>query len=136
VFYMNVANVVRMLQDFIQIVSSVSDICCKCFVWLLHMFHTYVASVYSECFNYFRRMLHQVFHVAIVSCFKRILLDGTAEVTWRASAGRARRFLHVCARNRVGVDGPRTRVGGPRVRAGGAGRASRPGGAGGPRVRI
>jgi hypothetical protein len=80
-------------------------------MWTLHMFYTYIASVYSECFSYFRCMLHEVLYVAIVSCFMLILLDRTAEVTWRASAGRARGFLCVCTQNIVGVGGPRTRVG-------------------------
>jgi hypothetical protein len=31
---------------------------CKCFIWMLHMFHTHVSSVYSKCFICFRRMLH------------------------------------------------------------------------------
>ena len=38
--------------------SSVSDSCCKCFILDVRIFYTYVASVCSKCFSYFRRMLH------------------------------------------------------------------------------
>jgi hypothetical protein len=47
--------------------SSVLDICCKCFIWILNMFHTYVASV---CFNSFRRMLHKCF--MFQRCVRRV----------------------------------------------------------------
>ena len=30
----------------------------KCFIWMLHVFHTYVGSVCSRCFIRFIRMLH------------------------------------------------------------------------------
>jgi hypothetical protein len=46
-------------------VAYVSHLCCKC--WMLHMFHTYVASVSSRC---------HIFAIAIYvfsSCFKRML---------------------------------------------------------------
>jgi hypothetical protein len=43
---------------------------------MLHMFHTYVARVCSECFTCFSHMLQQVFH----SCFKRIHLARMAGV--------------------------------------------------------
>jgi hypothetical protein len=36
-------------------VSAVSNVCCKCFIWMVHMLHwlyTYVRSVYFNCFNY------------------------------------------------------------------------------------
>ena len=57
-------------------VTYVSHICCKCLIRMLHMFHTYVASVSSGCcicfamathvfsFNYFGCKL-QVFHLNI-----------------------------------------------------------------------
>jgi hypothetical protein len=32
------------------------------FIWMLHIFHTYVASVCFRCFSYFRHML-QVFYL-------------------------------------------------------------------------
>jgi hypothetical protein len=47
----------HMLQLY-KIISSVSDVCYKYFIWILNMFHTYVASV---CFSCFRRMLHKCF---------------------------------------------------------------------------
>jgi len=47
----------------------------QCFIWVLHMFHTYVASVLSRCFICFTLMF-QVFHpdVAYVfnTCFPRV----------------------------------------------------------------
>ena len=43
-----------MLQAFVQNVSSVSDVCCKrFFIWMLHMFHTYVANSMFEMFQLF-----------------------------------------------------------------------------------
>jgi hypothetical protein len=67
-------------------VSGVSDVCFKCFIWMLHMLlwlHMYISSVCFECFRCFRLML-QVFHfnvakidlnvayvvMAIYTCFK------------------------------------------------------------------
>jgi hypothetical protein len=55
---------------------------CKCFIWMLHIFHTHVASVLSRCCTYFhtyvatlcfkcficvKRMLHPNVHVTSVS---------------------------------------------------------------------
>jgi hypothetical protein len=67
-----------MLQVYVSNVSAVSNICCKCFIWILHICwnsYTYVASVRFICF---RRML-QVFYldvpsvsVAIHVCCKRL----------------------------------------------------------------
>ena len=43
----------RMLQLSVPNVSSVfSDVCAIVFIWMLHMFHTYVASVLSGCCVY------------------------------------------------------------------------------------
>jgi hypothetical protein len=65
-----------MLQEYVLNVSAVSVLCCstcfhgrKCqvFYLMLHMFHTYVASV---CFKYFIRFIGcciQMFHVARIS---------------------------------------------------------------------
>jgi hypothetical protein len=74
------ANIFRgMLQAFVQNVASVSDVCCsKCIIWMLHMFHTHVASVLSECCICFTHMLRVLYmDVAYVSqicvatiCFK------------------------------------------------------------------
>ena len=63
-----------MLQEFVRNVSAISVVCCnkcfhvvicKCFIWMLHMFHTYVAIVCSKYFICFRRML-----LPSVSCFR------------------------------------------------------------------
>jgi hypothetical protein len=41
-------------------VSSVSDVCCnKCFIYMLHMFHTHVTSVLSRSCICFTHMLQQ-----------------------------------------------------------------------------
>jgi hypothetical protein len=46
------------LQAFVQNISSVSDVCCKYFfIWMLQLFHTYVARVCSKCFSRFNLML-------------------------------------------------------------------------------
>jgi hypothetical protein len=45
----------RMLQSF--------------FIWMLHMFHIYVARVYSKCFSYFTLMLQQVFSYCKLQIF-------------------------------------------------------------------
>jgi hypothetical protein len=48
---------------YVSNISSVSDVCCKCFICMFHMLqwlYTYVESVCFKCFIYFRRML-QVF---------------------------------------------------------------------------
>ena len=52
-----------MLQVYVSNILAVSNVCCKCFIYMLHMLHwiyTYVASVCFKYFIYFRRML-QVF---------------------------------------------------------------------------
>jgi hypothetical protein len=44
-------------------VAYVSHLCCKCFIWVLHMFHTYIASVSSGrciCFQ----------HIFLDICYK------------------------------------------------------------------
>jgi hypothetical protein len=46
-------------------VAYVSHTCCKCFVWMLHMFHTHVASVLSRYCICFTHML-QVFYLDVV----------------------------------------------------------------------
>ena len=64
----------HMLQVYVLNVSVVSILrcnkcfhvaSCKFFIWMLHMFHTHVASVCSKYFICFRRMLH-----SSVSCYK------------------------------------------------------------------
>jgi hypothetical protein len=55
-----------MLQEYIQNVSVVSVLCCnkcfhvaicKCFIWMLHMFHTHIVIICSKCFICFSSML-------------------------------------------------------------------------------
>jgi hypothetical protein len=60
------------LQVYISNASPVLDLCCKCFIWMLHIFQIYVASVYSKCFIYFRRML-QVCLFGCCSCYAHML---------------------------------------------------------------
>jgi len=52
-------------NDMFQMLSAVSVLCyskwfscCKCFIWMLHMFHTHVASVCHKYFICFKCMLH------------------------------------------------------------------------------
>jgi hypothetical protein len=45
-----------MLQTYISSVSYVSEVCCKGFVWMLHIMqwlYSYVVNVYSQCFIHF-----------------------------------------------------------------------------------
>ena len=55
-----------MLQVFyldIAYVALAIHVCCKCFIWMLHMLqcpYTYVASVCCKCFINFGRMLQQM----------------------------------------------------------------------------
>jgi hypothetical protein len=56
----------HMLQQvFYPDVAYVSHIYYKCFIWMLHIFHTHVASVLSECCICFTHML-QVFYLDVV----------------------------------------------------------------------
>ena len=57
----------HMFQEYVPNISIVSVLCCnkcfhvascKCFIQMLHMFHTHVAIVCFKCFIYFRCMLH------------------------------------------------------------------------------
>ena len=67
VFYLDVAKVdlyvayTCMLQVYVSSVSGVSYVCCKCFIWILHMFCNgyHAIHVFSWCF---RRIL-QVFQL-------------------------------------------------------------------------
>jgi hypothetical protein len=50
-------------------VLAVSEVCCKCFIWMLYMLqwlYTYITSVCFKCFAYFRRILQQVLHIASI----------------------------------------------------------------------
>jgi hypothetical protein len=131
----------RILQAFVRNVSYVLDVRRKCFIWMLHMFHTYVARYVSNVLVV-SDMFQQSFHVASVFMFKA--LDGTVGVMRRASARvRARWSRRSCSRRRSpmcdterGASSPRVRAGsrakagGPHMRAGSASRARRPGDAG------
>jgi hypothetical protein len=52
-------------QVFYLDVAHISQICCKCFIWMLHMFHTHIASVFSRCCICFSQMSQQ--YVSFVS---------------------------------------------------------------------
>jgi hypothetical protein len=72
VYVLNVLSVFRrMLQVFYLDVAYISHICCKCFIWMLHMFamvfkcFASVSDVCCKSFNYFERML-QVFDLDVV----------------------------------------------------------------------
>jgi hypothetical protein len=86
VFYLDVAcckGYTRMLKVYVSNVSSVLDVCYKCFIWMLHMaiyicckhlfimlhlFQTYIASVLSECCSCYIHMLQACF-----TCFRHTL---------------------------------------------------------------
>jgi hypothetical protein len=56
-----------MLQAYVSSISGVSDVCFKCFMWILHMslwLYTYVLSVCFECFRCSKLML-QMFHLNV-----------------------------------------------------------------------
>jgi hypothetical protein len=66
VFYLDVAYVAQ-LYTYVASVSSnvlvVSNVCCKCFIWMLHILQTYVinvSSVLDVCYN--KCFMLQVFH--------------------------------------------------------------------------
>jgi hypothetical protein len=52
VFYLDIAYAVLAIYIHCKIydpnVSPISDLYCKCFIWMLHMFQIYVASVYQN----------------------------------------------------------------------------------------
>jgi hypothetical protein len=52
-----------MFQIYVLNVSSVSDVCCKCFIWMLHVY----ASVLSRCCIYMQ--VFQVFSYVCCKCF-------------------------------------------------------------------
>jgi hypothetical protein len=60
-------NDIHMLQAYVSSVSYISNVCFKCFIWMLHMLlwlYTYVLSICFECFKCFRLML-QVFYLNV-----------------------------------------------------------------------
>jgi hypothetical protein len=88
VFHVDVAKVnrdvgyTRILQASVPNVSAVSDGCCTCFIWVLHMFH-YVTNVLSGCCICFQIYVESVLSKGFIcfaiathlfpSCFKRML---------------------------------------------------------------
>jgi hypothetical protein len=50
----------RMLQASVPNVSAVWNGCCTYFIWVLHMFHTYVVSVSSGCYICFHTYVASV----------------------------------------------------------------------------
>jgi hypothetical protein len=67
-----------MLQKYVRNILVVLVLCCnkyfhvatcKCFIWMLYIFHTHVANVYSKCFICSDICCIQVFYVVIVSYF-------------------------------------------------------------------
>ena len=61
VFHLNVANrscMLHMLQAYVSIVSCVSNICFKCFIWILH---AYVTMALYACFKCFKTHAARVF---------------------------------------------------------------------------
>jgi hypothetical protein len=61
VYVLNVSTIFRyMLQVHVLKCFSVLDICCKCFIWMLHILqwlYTYVSNVCFKCFSCFRSYL-------------------------------------------------------------------------------
>ena len=62
VFHM---HIVKVDLDVVYI-AMIIHICCKCFIWMLHMLqwlYTYVVSLYSKYFTWFRCILQQIFYL-------------------------------------------------------------------------
>jgi hypothetical protein len=68
----NVAYVAMVVHVYCKILFAMFHlffyVCCKCFIWMLHMFHTYVASVLSTCCVCFTMVLR-----CFYKCFRYIL---------------------------------------------------------------
>jgi hypothetical protein len=96
-----------MLQASIPKVSAISNICCPVFIWVLHMFHTYVASVLSGCYIYFHTYVASVssrccihFEMAthvFLSCFRHMLQ--VSQLFWVYVAN----VSSICCKSRSGV---------------------------------
>ena len=79
VFYLDVAkvdlDVTCMLKAYVSSVSGVSYVCCKCFIWMLHIFAMVFkcfsgvfASVLDACFKCF--ICHLLYVATVISrCF-------------------------------------------------------------------
>jgi len=61
-------NMFHALQMYVSYILSECCICCSGYTHTLQWLYTYVASVYSKCFIYFRRML-QIFELDVCICF-------------------------------------------------------------------
>jgi hypothetical protein len=98
-------------QVYVLNISSVSDICCKCFISMLHTLqclYTYVASVCFKCFICLKRML-QVFYLVPLACSSTSVqhrsevsgaatYEGTGRAAWKRGEARSRRHGRVCIR--------------------------------------
>jgi hypothetical protein len=78
-----------MLHVFYLRVAYVSNLCCKYFIWVLHMLHTYVASVPSGCCICFQHVF--------LSCFRHMLQ--VFQLFWTYVANISSR----CCKSRPGV---------------------------------
>ena len=58
----------HMLQASVSNASVVSDGWCTCFIWVLHIFHTYVAIISSACCIYFHTYVASVSYRCCI-CF-------------------------------------------------------------------
>jgi hypothetical protein len=117
-FYLDVAYVSHILQEYVPMVSVVSVLCyskcfhvasCKCFIRMLHMYHTHVLSVYFKCLICFRHMLH-----SSVSCLEVCseshggMARARGDQAWRAGCRQSGRVAWlgpadgVCARSHPG----------------------------------
>ena len=74
-YVLNVSSIFQTYVEsvFIQMFVYVSHICCKCFIWMLHMFAMANTHVFSQCFKHMLQVF-QLFrtYVASVSskCYK------------------------------------------------------------------
>jgi len=69
IYVLYVAMAIHVCDMFVLNVSIVLNVCCKCFIMMLHMLqwlYIYVATVCFKCFTCFRCMLQQVLHIASV----------------------------------------------------------------------
>jgi hypothetical protein len=83
-----------MLQQYVSNVLTVSILCCSTWFyvasynfWMVHVFHTHVASACSKYFIYFQTYVaFKCFHVASVLCYSVGGKLGTSGLgVWRAS---------------------------------------------------
>jgi hypothetical protein len=77
----DVAHVTYLASVFKDMLQALSKMCNKCFMWILHMFHTYVVSVLSGCCICFTHML-QVFYLDIAYVFTHMLQQYISNVSF------------------------------------------------------